>query len=292
MVAIFDTCFASNLCKYLETEDPRTYELLTASGHDRTTAGPGPRSFTTALISSLKDLLEECGDRPFTIRQLCEKINLHPARRKNQSHVWSRFKRYDRNIALAPLKRTPAERREQFNLGQTRALLNLRLPLTVERLTEEQITETARAFSRAVKKAKVPVKRIDWWRLRSSGRTIRFADLGSAINSAVKWKNTMLSNRQSQPPITQDQTVQAISDPHAQTEEDPNTLDSALVESAACQPTPPPRVSHKRKHNCEHGSACGPRSKRRSPEESERRQQPWHFPKPLTPLSGTEPDTN
>jgi hypothetical protein len=290
MVAIFDTCFASNLSKNTRQDDPRTYELLTASGHDRPTVGPGPRSFTTALISSLKELLEECRDRPFTIRQLCEKINLHPARRKNQSHVWSRFKCYDRNIALAPLTRTLAERKEDFNLGQTRALLFLRLPLTVERLTEEQINTTARAFSRAVKKAKVPAKRIDWWRLRSSGRITKFADLGRAVGSAVKWRNIVLSNRHSQPQIsTRDRNGQTMNETHIQVVADPNVLEFAPVESDS-EPTPPPYICRKRKHSgC--NLASNSQSKRRPSEGTEHGQKPWPYPNPLTPLSGNEPDT-
>ena len=291
MLAIFDTCFASNLAKNIQQHDPRTYELLTASGHDRTTVGPGPRSFTTALMSSLKDLLEGCGDHPFTVRQLCEKINLHPARRKNQSHVWSRFKRYDRNIALAPLKRTLAERKEEFNLDQTRALLFLRLPLTVERLTEQQVHTIARAFSKGVKNAKAPVKRIDWLRLRSSGRTTSFADVGWVIGSALKWKNKMLSNRGPQPLITtRDQTVQTMNDPHAQTADDPQTLDSVPVGSAS-EATASPRLSHKRKHSDGHNGASSSQSKRRSSENSEQHQKPRPYANPLTPLSGPEPET-
>lgn len=292
MVSIFDTCFASNLNKNTQRDDPRTYELLTASGHDRMTVGPGPKSFTTALISSLKDLLEECKDSPFTVRQLCEKINLHPARRKNQSHVWSRFKRYDRNIALAPLKRTLDERKEDFNFGQTRALLFLRLPLTVERLSEQQINATARAFSKAVKQTKVPVKRIDWWRLRSSGRITRFEDVGRAIGSALKWKNTALPGRRSNFPITKrDQNVQTTNDPHPPTVDDPNILESAMVEPES-EVTTPPHICRKRKHSGEHGGASNLELRRRLSEDSEHDQKSVTHQNPLTPLSGTDPDTN
>jgi hypothetical protein len=290
MLAIFDTCFASNLYKNIKQDDPRTYELFTASGHDRTTVGPGPRSFTTALISSLKELLAASKGRPFTIRQVCDKINLNPARRKNQSHVWSRFKRYDRNIALAPLKRTLAERQEDFNFGQTRASLFLRLSLTVERLTEQQIITTARAFSRAVKKTEMPVKRIDWWRLRSSGRTNSFADLGRAVGSAVKWKNKWLSGRHARPTTTpQDRTVQPANDLCTQTVDEPNTVESVLVESGS-ESTLPPHMTRKRKHSGGHSGASSPQLKRRL-KESEHGQKPWPYPSPLTPLSGPEPDT-
>jgi hypothetical protein len=272
--------------------------MLTASGHDRPTVGPGPRSFTTALISSLKGLLDECGDRPFTIRQLCERINLVPERRKNQSHVWSRLNRFDRNIALAPLKRTDAERQEEFNLEPTRARLSLRLSLTKERLNEQQINKLARAFSKAVKNSKVPVQRINWWRLHSSGRTTSFVDVGRTVLYGTKWKNKILSSRDSQPPITtQDQTVQTINAPHAQTSDEPHTLDSVSVE-AASESTPPPHTSRKRKHSGGHSFVSSSESTRRSLEDSEQRQKLRSYlmaPTPLTPMtpmSGAEPDTN
>ncbi|MCJ1379747.1 hypothetical protein MMC17_002850 [Xylographa soralifera] len=143
VLAILDTCFASNLYKNRQQDDLRVYEILAATGHDKVTAGPGPKSFTTALISALKELLDECGDLPFLTKQLCDKINLHPMRRKSQSHVWPMFKRYDRSIQLAPLQRTLAERKEEFNYDRTRGVLSLRLPLTVEFLTDQQISTLA-----------------------------------------------------------------------------------------------------------------------------------------------------
>lgn len=265
MVAIFDTCFASNLHKNIQPEDGRTYELLTASGHGRLTAGPGPKSFTAALMKSLNDLLEECRNKPFTIRQLCERINLQPTRLKNPSHVWSRLNRFDRNIALAPLTRTLAEREKEFDLDQSRALLFLRLSVTVDLLTEQQIKTIAQAFSKAVKSTKTPVKRIDWWRFQGLGpmrQIIRFADLVKVVGSAVKWKNIMLSSQQAQPSITTwDGNIQTMDDPLPHPTHDPNTLDSVLVESAS-EPTPPPHVSHKRKYSRGHHSTSSSPLKR------------------------------
>ena len=285
MVAIFDTCFASNLYKNTQQEGCRSYELLTASGHDKTTARPGPRSFTTALISSLKALLDEYGDTPFTIRQLCEKINLHPQRRKNPSHVWSMFKRYDRNIELAPLKRDLTERQKHFNLDQTRAVLSLRLPLTVERLNQQEINNMARAFSNAAKKAKIPVKRIDWWRLQSVGRITRFRDLGVAINFARQWK------RRTWPPIaSRDQTMQTMHDPQAQTAHDLDATTTQLFRPVS-EATPPSQIIRKRKHSCDHDIASSSRSKRRSLGEVEQHEKPKTDLNPLTPQSATEPDT-
>ena len=189
VLAIFDTCFASNLQGKGRLGHRRTYELFAASGLDRQTAGPGPKSFTTALIASLKDLLEEYGDQSFTIRQVCEKINRLPNRRRNQSHVWSRFKCYDRYITLAPLKRTPTERMQEYDNNdhdRTRATLSLRLSLTTSQLTKDQIESMAVSISMALKASKAPVKRIDWVGLQSYERTNHFADVGKFIRSALR----------------------------------------------------------------------------------------------------------
>lgn len=270
MVGIFDTCFASNLYKNTRPEDCRTYELLTASGHGRTTAGPGPKSFTTALMSSLKELLREYKDRPFTIRQLCEKINLQPTRKKNPSHVWSRLNRYDRNIALARLTRTPAEREQDFTLAQTHALLFLRFSLTVERLTDEQIHRIARALSKAVKDtSKTSVKRIDWWKLQSVGPmrpTIRIAELVRVVGSAVKWKNLTLYNRDSQcqPPVTTwNEPVQTIDNQHPHPIQE-STLFGPLVVEPASPATQPPHISHSRKNSAGYSRPASPQAKRKS----------------------------
>jgi hypothetical protein len=104
----------------------------------------------------LKDLLKANGERSFNIRQVCEKINLHPERRHNPSHVWSRLKTYDRPITLAPLNSSTAAVMEDFNPNKTRAFLTLRLPLTVEpeNLTEKEIGKIAEASLKLLKTSK------------------------------------------------------------------------------------------------------------------------------------------
>ncbi|KAF2839379.1 hypothetical protein M501DRAFT_1016460 [Patellaria atrata CBS 101060] len=188
MLSIFDCCYASNIFKNVQRQDPRTYEMLTASGHDKPTQAPGPKSFTRALITSLSKLLEESEGGQFTTRQLCESINVQEARKKFQSQIWSRFKRYDRHIQLGPLKNSPEDRRREFIQDQTRSLLTLSLPLTVSRLSDEEIKTLSRALAKAAKDSKLPVKRVDWRKLRSSGRT-SFSGITSAHGVARKWKN-------------------------------------------------------------------------------------------------------
>lgn len=279
VLAIFDTCFASNLQKKGQLNDLRIYEFFAASGHNRPTDAPGAKSFTNALISSLKELLKECGDHPFTTRQLCEKINLNPARLKNPSHVWSRFKRYDRCIALAPLKRTLGKREEDFNRDRTRAFLSLRLPLLVECLTDDQISTMARTFSKAVKDLKAPVKRIDWVGMQSWSRTTSFAGVGNAINSALKWRN----RHQQLPGSMRHEAVQRINTSHTQTWDGSSNRQPTPAKSDS-EPMLSPNIPRKRRFSEESYSASG---SERS-EDDEHRKKASYQP---TPPSGMESDT-
>ena len=244
VLAILDACFASNLHTKGQLEHYRTYELFAAAGHDRQTAGPGPKSFTTALIASLKSLLEEYDDQPFTIRQLCETINLHPDRRCNQSHVWSRSKCYDRYIALAPLKRTPNERMQDYDNNdhhnRTRAVLSLRLSLTACPLTEGQIKFMAASISNSLKTPGTLVKRIDWVGLQSCERTIGFAAAGKAIKSALQLRKKFHACRdQHLLTKTRDETVQTPAKPYAPTSDDSHSRAGSPTTSTPITADPP-----------------------------------------------------
>lgn len=219
VLGIFDTCFASNLHQKGYTGHRRTYQLLAASGHDKTTVGPGPRSFTTALICSLKFLLEKHGKEPFTTYELCENINFQPTRRNNQSHVWSRLKQYDRFITLAPLNRAAARREEHHNYLKTRAHMSIRLSLTEPRLTEEQISTMAREFSKAVRVARAPVKSLHLVGLEGC---VSFADAGRVLIGATQWRKKMFTTRHQQSSITMgDAAIQTQHDRLLPTTDDP-----------------------------------------------------------------------
>ena len=284
MLAILDTCFASNVCKSSQKDNGRKYELLAASGHDKQTAGPGPNSFTTALISSLKTLLEERKDRPFTVRELCDKINLlrRGPRANNQSQVHDRFKRYIDNVTLAPLKNSLAEREKEFKHEPTRAFLTLELPLTVAHPTEQQITDLAGALSQAAKKA--PVKRINLVKLQSLEKMTTLGDVINVRACGIKWKHiaAQSSNQQSLM-TTQDEKVQTTPSLHEMAIESP-ALNSPPVQSES-EATPPIRMLQKRKHSASHESTRNAGPKCSSPGQGEPRQ------RLMTPLSGTETET-
>ena len=160
VLAIMDTCFASNIWKGLK-DTRRAYLLLAASGHDKQTAGPGPNSFTTALIKSLEDSLKENNTGSFAVRALCDRINLYRRGTKanNQSQVLDRLKSYSTFINLTPLRNSSAERKDEFEIERTRAFLTLNLSLT-EALDEKATKALAKDLSQAAKKHRV--KRVDW----------------------------------------------------------------------------------------------------------------------------------
>src|SRR6266700_3698107 len=140
VLAILDTCFASNLQKNVAPPE-RCYELLAASHADKTTSGPGPRSFKRALIKSLKLLLEKRKERGFTTWNLAALITEQPERKRNPPYLNDRLKSYDRRIRLAPLDTNPVKRRRPSAAVQPNCYLTLgfSLDLPEEQLSSQQI---------------------------------------------------------------------------------------------------------------------------------------------------------
>lgn len=238
MLAILDTCYASNIDRSRQQDNPRIYELFCASGKDKPTAGPGPKSFTTALISSLKALLEEHKGKPFTTRELCVQVCRHPERHGRESFIWPVLNQFERMITLVPLKDNQVKRQEVYDRNQPRAVLSLRLPLTRATLTDEEIQTMAKALCQAVKTIKAPVKRIDWWTLTELKLRGQFANLGNSVKLATKyWKkwnlaieatkrNKKRKNRKTgysrSPASTRHQSVQTLDGVYVQSKDSPS----------------------------------------------------------------------
>lgn len=286
VLAILDTCYASNLSKNFQKDDGRAYEVLAASGLDKPTARPGPKSFTTALIASLEALLEKHKEKPFTTRELCDEINQRRRGFKvnNQSHVHDRLKRYKRHINLAALKNNRADRVKEFRQDPTRGFLTLDLPLTVDYLTDEQAKALATTLSKAVKD--YPVKRINFVKFESLKKeTITFPDL---LNDALQqwtcgwlekkygriWKRRCLQSRKHQSQVTQTTPTleRAGNGP-------PNNIPSSQLPAAATALVGKPP---KRKRSQTHEDAYDTNLRRDSPERHE-----FHEG-PITPVSGID----
>ena len=276
--------------------ESRAYELLCASPINKPTDGPGPKSFTTALISSLEKLLDECGDKVFYTKQLCDKINWHPERISRQCHHWQYNHNYIRHIEWAPLKHTLDQREKEFSHDETRALLLLRLSLTKDSLDESEIDSLAQAVCKAVKSKKAPVRRIDWQRLYRSQKN-KFVEAGTDLILAkkywTKWRYFTICHRSTQK--TPDQDIPTDGAHSTQKTSNRLTLDSA--NSRPRSELTPPVTARKRRHSERHlALEDPPLSKRRSSREHQRRQkksqQQTQPHEPMTPLSSTDFDKN
>jgi hypothetical protein len=118
VLSILDCCFASSAALKNVNEDFRIYQLLAASAVERKTCGPGKNSFTTALITSLEELLDEHKDKSFPVTNICEAINLK--RKKVPALLWDHPQKHKRSLQLAPLQPGNAsqeEREKSFRSG-------------------------------------------------------------------------------------------------------------------------------------------------------------------------------
>ncbi|KAF2139027.1 uncharacterized protein K452DRAFT_275975 [Aplosporella prunicola CBS 121167] len=159
-LTILDTCFASNSHKGGASTN-RAYQMLAASGLDRTTSGPGPKSFTAAMIDSLSDLLDE--QMSFNIWKLVERINTKEYRRKNPAFVYDRLKMHKDWITLSPLDQKERAKAHRNSTGTGNLTsLTLEFVLGQRSLSETEVKELARHVARACKTAKVKTRNVKW----------------------------------------------------------------------------------------------------------------------------------
>lgn len=193
VLAIFDCCYASHAHKG-GLENQRTYELLAASPRDRLayTYSPGSKSFTTALIKSLNELLEEFGNRNFTTTKLLDKINTN---RNPPSMLWDRLHKHERHVQLAPLEKKFDQVDEKpFVFGDPeKASIKLRFSVKESELNQKQLEDLARQLPVAFEKANVPLRRIDWIKMESS---ISLRGVGTMVIAANKFNHRRKSRTQ------------------------------------------------------------------------------------------------
>ncbi|KAF2180529.1 hypothetical protein K469DRAFT_714515 [Zopfia rhizophila CBS 207.26] len=164
VLTILDCCFASNAVKGVSPTG-RTYDLLAAAPMNERTGGPGPNSFTNALIRALEDLVELKRFSTLQLQQRIKKIRETPT-----VELWDRLETGQYlPITLAPLDRTEvAEKRRKFERrAAEKASLTIRFSL-VEALTIKQIEEFGRQLPEACKKSDVLVRNINWMGMKPS----------------------------------------------------------------------------------------------------------------------------
>ena len=107
VLAIFDCCHAGSVASasslLRQSSNERCCEFLAACGRAEWTSGPGPNSFTCALIWALKELKDK---GPSTTLELCRKISQAPHLPETQTPQLLRSSRSDiRRIVLNPSTR-------------------------------------------------------------------------------------------------------------------------------------------------------------------------------------------
>jgi hypothetical protein len=189
VLSILDCCFASSAALKSSHEEFRTYQLLAASSPNDTTSCPGKNSFTTALMDSLEELLNEHNNKSFPVVKLWERINMK--RKKSASLIWDRLRKYKRTVHLTPLEVGPTslEKRErEFQGGEPeKASLTLRFSLKADNLSQKQIESLARCLPAACRDSEIQVRRIDWIKMETSQRPISFLTAVNAISAAKGW---------------------------------------------------------------------------------------------------------
>jgi hypothetical protein len=208
VLTIMDACFAGNVRAKVERQYGRTYEYLGACDQDRVTASPGQKSFTTALIASLKELREKNDRGTFTTADLMRAIEERSTRRNNPPVLISRAEINDRHILLSPHWRTQADHANYFKEAYIPAYLTLRIELTQEHLSSEEVEDLARKVSGAVRDSTAQTRRVDWLRLSSREK----ANWKNMARSAVKLYHVASAFRNTNRPLD---TVPEISEPNA-----------------------------------------------------------------------------
>ena len=110
ILLLFDCCFAGMLCGRTDRATPskRHFEFLGACAASQLTPGPGPKSFTRAMIESLKIRAEKEEDG-FTIPMLVNQILNHknfPKHKQTPSIASRTTSRY--KMLLSPLRHEQA----------------------------------------------------------------------------------------------------------------------------------------------------------------------------------------
>lgn len=164
VLVILDCCYASDIQRNL-THGHKTYELLAASSRNNTTPRPGPKSFTSDLIKSLRELLKDFSGNHFTTYDLLTKISpkrpigLEPVLHNRRFRIDTALP--SRHIRLAPHKPQDEKCTEGFPPHHTDvANLTLAFELDQRLLDRDEIVRLAKGLPAVFKKAKIPLRRV------------------------------------------------------------------------------------------------------------------------------------
>lgn len=195
VLTIVDSCSAGSVMKGA-TNDSQIFELLAATGRRAPTAGPGPRSFTRAMIDSLKDQLSKNPDIPFTTYDLNQAIM---KRRKNDtSQIFNRNSAHShRFIKLAPLDEVKVE---SPIVPKDSSYLSLRFVFKRETvLSNDQIARLAKQLSTGALNSETDIRAIEWLDYHHTRDIEHFAEAAALIQTVKslqkRWKARIQSKK-------------------------------------------------------------------------------------------------
>ncbi|KAI4595699.1 Phosphatidylinositol-4-phosphate 5-kinase [Pestalotiopsis sp. 9143b] len=167
VLVIFDCCYAGELERSVRGPLPRrAFEFLAATSANSTTPKPGRRSFTSALIHSLKGLVQQGS---FSTQELVRRIKSAPDFPEEQ---WPRLherQASERKIMLSALtQESVKEAREAYqsihqeeHIGNTRQDLLVRL-IFDKAITEPMVEEVAKQMKHLIDESEIKAKTVSW----------------------------------------------------------------------------------------------------------------------------------
>ncbi len=165
ILLVFDCCWAGLLSGPYERAPPskRHFEFLGACAANQVTAGPGPKSFTRAMIESLKDLADEEGG--FTTSMLYTKIMNHqnfPKHKQSPTHASRTDSR--NKMLLSPLKKAEPLLSPPPDVGLESQLdYCLTLDFLFDDIPDEsQFKEICNSFKNIFESGPSVFKKIEW----------------------------------------------------------------------------------------------------------------------------------
>jgi len=193
VLVIFDCCHAGELERNVRSNfTRRAFEYLAATSAKSTTRKPGPRSFTTALIWALNDLV--ASEKRFTTQVLLSKILNAPDFPEDQSpRLSERGPACLRRIVLAPLNddavSNVSDTNPQDEEEGTRQDLSVRFVFS-KRITEKMVTGLAVELRRLISEGDFKATTILWEGINFKS-PIHFKDLATQFHT-YKWAQRWL----------------------------------------------------------------------------------------------------
>jgi hypothetical protein len=167
VLVIFDCCYAGELERSVRAPLPRrAFEFLAATSAKSTTPKPGPRSFTSALIHSLSELVKKGS---FSTQELVRKIQYAPCFPENQCPRLHERHPSRRKIVMSALTQETIIQARKANQSpeDDDSILEKRQDLLVrlifdQHITESMVQELAKTLQQAINNGDIKAKGASW----------------------------------------------------------------------------------------------------------------------------------